>query len=680
MRLNVKATVLIASLASTFLPPLQAEAHSVPSRHRGSHWEVPDLRLELTSGQIVIPFCNGKYEDVAAELNRENLLGQINLYRINAGLPKLQTKTHERFYRGYGRHTRKDTRLRDAKLLLERAQTHLSPGAERDYIRALDLSTSSGPVFDWWLRADQIEESTVGCVTQLNGGRGLEVLCNAQREHAEIIKTSAAYEWLMTDHQMQRAETSWMGFGYFHKDQMENIFDHIDKQVSLRPSLNIWMTQYEHHKLFDHDLPVDVTRIANETVSNILTCQASAAEYGIIALGDLGLPHSYLPRVLAERRAQRDIHTLTYKAITQGSGLDLAYHMQLRAMTERLERKIWASSLLFLSAPDLNSAYALYEEAKSFEENSSYHSYQWQHGYRAIERLFFALKTEDIPVGFKRLQLAHALSEGKIEIGSRIAPDVRAQAQAELEKEKADLRKIIDSYKGGNTAYLNQLNFALKKLERRGAVNHIGAIQSADISAEIKLTLTAIFSNASQNIDMHHRDIYSEQSNERFFDIFLRKQLFPASLYPYFTGRSRSYYSIPETYLNGEHTDSLAFDIPSLRKNDGTPEVGFAALVDWEKLESIGDEKRLTRTLALNIFNWVDQSSSEARKKNAHLIAPALYDIIRICRHEDAGNYQGAPLQQRAFERLHTFYGHTDSAKNTPYWWPSRPQHGNAPL
>ena len=56
-------------------------------------------------------------------------------------------------------------------------------------------------------------------------------------------------------------------------------------------------------------------------------------------------------------------------------------------------------------------------------------------------------------------------------------------------------------------------------------------LETPELPANLKLTFYALFSGASHNIDPHHRDISDPQSVERFLDIYLRRQLFPATRY-----------------------------------------------------------------------------------------------------------------------------------------------------
>ncbi len=688
-----KLRVITAMIAMLGVLPLAsysaANAHSISSRDR--YWQPPAINLDLSTGQIVTPFCDGKYEAVAKELNRENVLGQVNLYRLQTRLPPLRLQTYQRGYTGYGAHTRRHTRFRDSRLLLEHAQSHLSAAAQEDYLRTLDLTMRSGPTFDWWLRPDEFEHVQYGCSVHRHDRRSQRVgrLCEAQRGAAKAAATSTAFDWLITGHALQRAETAWIGSAYTDAKQIGNIFDHIDRQALARPGVNMWMAQYMHHVLFKRDVPAEISRRANDAVASIMSCQSSPAEYGIIAQGDLGLPHDYLPKVLAERRTQRDIHTLTYDAVTQGNGLDEIYHAQLRSMTARLENKLWATGFLFLSAPDAKAAIAVHDEAAQTEEANA--NLRLLHRGRAsVAPLFFSFPTQDIPEKYSGMRLAHALSEGETEFQNGVANDAHFLALEALEKDikhRQDRIKLVEDYRARRKGPLNSyqqyrsdqeldgLRTQLERLEKRHAAFISRDIQKSNLPDRVKLTLIALRSNASHNLVSHHRDIFIEQSGADFLDIFLRRQLFPATRHRhYFT------YSIPRAYLDGEYSVGKAFDLPSLKRSDGAPNVGMAAFVDWDKLALIGDEKRLTRTMAINIFDWLDQASPQDRAAHADLIAPALYDIIRICRHEDAGIYNGAPLQQRAFERLHKYYGNTASAQKTPHWWASKRRHGNKAL
>ncbi len=185
----------------------------------------------------------------------------------------------------------------------------------------------------------------------------------------------------------------------------------------------------------------------------------------------------------------------------------------------------------------------------------------------------------------------------------------------------------------------------------------------------------------SHNEDRHNRrktrNIHPEQSRSDFLDVYLRHKLFPGIIH---TPLVRGYPShrSPYLYLKNNYAPG-ATDLPPMRKNDGTPEVGFAALVDWDKLDAFAKDQKLTRVIAVHLMNWIDAATPEDRRAHANLMAPALYDIIRMARFEDAGTYKGAPVQKSVHEYLHKYYGQTDSAKRSPYWWPSA-RRGHVPF
>jgi len=244
---------------------------------------------------------------------------------------------------------------------------------------------------------------------------------------------------------MDIARTNWIGNGQIGKGPIDNIFDHIDAQSQKRPGVNIWMAQYQHHRLFERGLPADIQQRAAEGVDDVMTCQATPAEYGILALGDLGLPRSYLPKGLAESRTRRDIHTLTYKAVTEGNGLDGNYHQQLRNHVELLEGKSWAMSFLFLSAPDLLAALEYYRQSKILDEDNK-NQFLYYRKFREIEGLLFGFPTEDIPETFNGMKLGHALSEQNFDLGNRLAEQVHLKARLSLEAEIVKAKAKIERY------------------------------------------------------------------------------------------------------------------------------------------------------------------------------------------------------------------------------------------
>jgi len=656
-----KAAVIIAGLSVAFLSGSPAEAHNIASKFR--NWSPPGVSVDTSNGHTVTPFCGGKYEEVASRLHNGILGDSVWFYRFNSGLPELRSAGGGLHY---GAHTRRETRLRDALLLMERSQTHLSLTAVGDYMQTLNVNLHGGGSLDWWLKAETDDDvyDPAGCTIWLNNDLS-ENSCHAYYRQtpsaaAEIARKNTAFDWLMTSHQMHQAFTEWRGRARIRKAEIDNIFDHVDKQSQLRPGVNIWMTHYRHHKLFERELPQDIADRAADAVTNIITCQATPAEYGIIALGDLGLPREFLPKGLAEARTQRDIHTMTYKAVTEGDGLDEVYRATLLEHVELLDTKTWAAGFLFLSAPNLDAAL----EAKHLISTSSYryhHPFVRGHRLEGLETLLFSIPTEHIPDKYSRMKLGHALSEGNIDIANIAALDAYDLAQSDIERELNATRSKLQRHANLADLYQNNLKTEISTLEKRLETYTQKDIQKSQLPDHMKLSLIAILSNASHNVNPHHRNLYSRHSEAFFLDNYFRLKLFPV------ISRRR--------FGHTGNRNEKSKPLPSLRKNDGTPEVGFAALVDWDKLEAFGDEKRLTRTIAINIFEWIDNASPETRKANAHLIAPALYDIIRMCRHEDTGKYKGALVQKRAFERLHKYYGQTESAKNTPYWWTSKHKH-----
>ena len=635
-----------------------AAAHTVSSRY---NWHQHRPAVDPYKGrQTVTTFCDGKYEDIARELNRPadaNILSSVNLYRSKSRLPPLKPDDFHATSYNYGYYTNRETRAVDALKLLDKGQTHLSVNAQLDYLNVLNLMPDISGVI------------------------------------LQQVKSNSAFDWLITDHQMNEAYAIWHRAGIINPDELKTAFSHIDKQATIRPGINIWMTQYQHHRVFDHTVPDDITARISGGVTDIISCQASPSDYGIIALSDLGrdagLPRAYLPRRLAENRTRQDIRTLTYEAMTDGEGLDVSYHAELSRIADQLEDKTWANRFLFLSAPDLNTAQSLIAKKDNHHNN-----------------LLFGLPTEHIPNSYPFLKSAHALTDEKWEMGLQAAPKALAKTVIDLKKE---LNNTKDRHERNKRHYSESSRYRIRILaESQKYVDQAESnynfadnldLETPELPANLKLTFYALFSGASHNIDPHHRDISDPQSVERFLDIYLRRQLFPATRYGTNSRwRYRSYQRLSEKHYNGGHfrdsvdfklnpleeeeyyKESLAFKLNPMRKNDGTAEVGYAALVDWDKLSRIKDEDRLIRTMAINLFVWLEDASPEDRAKYAHLFAPALAKIIRICRHEEAGKYKGAPLQKVVFERLHKYYPASDAAKRTPYWWPSRPVHGNLDL
>jgi len=100
-----KALTVIAALSMTVLPSSHAEAHNISSRHR--HWTSPPLNVDVSTGHIVTPFCDGKYEEVASGLQGVHASYGVHFYRFTAGLPKLSGHGE---YRTVGASTRQETR------------------------------------------------------------------------------------------------------------------------------------------------------------------------------------------------------------------------------------------------------------------------------------------------------------------------------------------------------------------------------------------------------------------------------------------------------------------------------------------------------------------------------------------------------------------------------------------
>ncbi len=621
-----------AFLSSSLAISETAEAHRVRDGRR--YWVPPQ---EMKDTPIVTPFCDGKYDMVARNLNRQDIVGRINLYRENSGLPPLQLTEQYRTRGGGGNYTRAETRLRDAQLLLDRRQTHLSLAAEADYVNTLNKATWTGSDLDWWLKTE----------------RPYEI------EQAKRVRSHSGFDWLMTDHQLRLAESEWRMRGSRKTESLKKIYAHVDKQATIRPGINIWMGQYQFHKALNHDLPPEIASRAQQGVAEVMTCQASPAQYAILAKGDLGLPMDYLPKTLAARRNFRDIQFLAVKAMTTGNGLDASFRTELDQLAQQFgvrENNELVSVLKLLSAPDLDAALSEVPEGDR----------------KGL--LLFALPADQMPDYEPAMAMGHALTEGEIALGLRIAPRLRDAKLAEMEKEIAEFQKRIERNKSSGS-YVRHLRQQMTRIETRYKAYKNRDVLDTDLPDIMKVTLSALWGQARHNHDAHHRDVYKEQTSEAFLNIYLRRRLFPGThFHPW---HWRSYNTVSQKYLDGKnHPNSVAFKMQSLRKNDGTPEQGFAALVDWDKLPALGDEKRLTRTIALNVINWLDQATPKERTRHADLMSQALYDIIRMSRHENPGDFKGAPVQKRAFERLHKYYGETQAAKTTKYWWASRKRHG----
>ena len=670
-------------LIAAFYASVPANAHTIGSKVR--KWTPTPASIDMTSGHIVKPFCDGKYEYVASDLHDFSLPDSIHFYRFNSGLPKLGVRSHGL---SYGRHTRRETRLRDALLLMDRSQSHLSPEAVGDYIMTLNVNVHSGKDPDWWINAKlgEATDKKQGCTIWLdndwNGTSCLKYYRQDQSASAKVAKENTAFDWLMTGHQLENVRTNWLGYAKLNENAVSNIFQHIDKQSLERPGINIWMAQYQHHKIIEHEIPADITRRAQDAILRIISCEANPREYGIIAVGDLGLPREYLPKGLAESRARRDIHRLTYKAITSGDGLNAAYHEELRSLVDQLEEKSWATSFLFLSAPDIASAIDLYQDSLSQEENQPTRFYRGYYGYSStgIKGLIFGLPTESIP--HTLMKFGHALSENNLSLVASLEEETFSTALFIQRGKLADLQKHLEQiqqYKKSDP----QIESAQRILNSEKAkITQLEALKKSDLPIQVRATLLAILAEVSHNDDKHNRrhpkNIYPEQSGSEFLDVYLRHKLFPGIS---FSPRVRGYppHKHPRLYLAGSSYSSEVHALPSLRKNDGTPEVGLAALIDWQKLDAFSKDQKLTRTLAVNIIEWMDRASPEDRRANSDVIAPALYAIIRMARFEDAGTYKEAPVQKHIYEYLQKYYGHTTYAENTTHWWLSSPR-GHVPF
>ena len=682
---QVKRTLCAAALAAMTAMTLAGQTASAHSGH--SHEKIQNHTHEQseakpTSSETVLPFCDGKYDSVAKELNRINLLGDVNFYRLNAGLSKLKLDRFRSTRYGYGYYTNAPTRRADALMLLDREQSHLGPKTQEDFVKVLSKVLGSGLGVEADLRFEDFNEgkNRIECnrtgIRYLSRWQRIEDtgFCNFNETAVNDLRSNTAFDWLVSGQQTVAASTLWTYSGVKHGDKTKAVLAHIDSQALKRPGVNIWMALYGHHKVLEHDVPAEITSRAQRVVTDVFNCDASPTDYAIVAAGDLGLPRQYLPKILSEQRVQRDIHELTYTAMTDGTGLDASYRAALQGLKDELSNKHWANGYMLLSAPDYNLATEL-GEIEPF--------YIPEYGVsNRHKNILFGLPARHMPEQYPMLKMAHALSEEEFAIGLEAVPSAVETLLAEVKQKLDRERKTLESY-GGNERYFRyteQLKSNIENLTEDYERFNTLDLETSGLTDEMKLTLYTILTGASHNIDTHHRGIYAVQSDEVFLDTYLRRVLFP-NTNQHFNWRYRSYWTLTKARLDEiKKTGHLAFNMNSLRKNDGTPEIGYAALVDWEKLERIGGEDQLLRKLALNTFAWLDTANAEQRARHADVFAPALYRLIRDGRHEVTQDYKGKPIQQQAFERLHKYYGNTESAKTTRYWWPSRQAHGNHEL
>jgi len=302
---------------------------------------------------------------------------------------------------------------------------------------------------------------------------------------------------------------------------------------------------------------------------------------------------------------------------------------------------------LFLSAPDIASAIDLYQDSLSQEENQPTRFYRGYYGYSStgIKGLIFGLPTESIP--HTLMKFGHALSENNLSLVASLEEETFSTALFIQRGKLADLQKHLEQiqqYKKSDP----QIESAQRILNSEKAkITQLEALKKSDLPIQVRATLLAILAEVSHNDDKHNRrhpkNIYPEQSGSEFLDVYLRHKLFPGIS---FSPRVRGYppHKHPRLYLAGSSYSSEVHALPSLRKNDGTPEVGLAALIDWQKLDAF-----------------------------------ALYAIIRMARFEDAGTYKEAPVQKHIYEYLQKYYGHTTYAENTTHWWLSSPR-GHVPF
>ena len=675
------AAALAALTLTLTLAGQTASAHSGHSHDAIQAHEKSEAKP--TPSATVVPFCDGKYDDIAKEFNRKNLIGTVNFYRINSGLSKLKSeKLHSAGRGGYGYYTNARTRRADALMLLDKAQTHLSTDAQRDYLIVLGRLISSGSGVEADFRFEDFNDGKNRVECNITGVRQLSRwqrmkdsgFCNWHQTAVNDLRSNTAFDWLVSRQQIVGASNQWTYSGVKHGDKTKAVLDHIDAQALKRPGVNIWMALYGQHKVLEHEVPAEITARAQNAVTDVLTCKASAKDYAIVAAGDLGLPRQYLPKALSEQRVRRDIHELTYTAMTEGGGLNTTYHAALESLRDELLNKHWANGFMLLSAPDYNLATELGEiEPLYIPEYGVSNRHK---------NILFGLPARHMPEQYPMLKMAHALSEKQYVIGLEAIPNVIGNILSDLEvqlntaQNRLKRYEKIDRYEVYAEQQKSLIEGLTKDQEKFSNLN----LEASGLTDEMKLTLYTILTGASHNIDTHHRGLYWGQSDETFLDIYLRRILFPGTRqhrsYHYRTARPFS----KELLERAKKQDHLAFNMNPLRKNDGTPELGYAALVDWEKLARIGGEEPLLDRLALNTFAWLDTATPDERARHTDVFAPALYRLIRDARHEETKDYKGKPIQQQAFERLHKYYGNTDSAKTTRYWWPSRPAHGSHDL
>lgn len=645
-------------------------------------------------------FCSGKYDKASSIISEpflrygtlyaggnffhvynQDLRPTIDTYRLLTNQLKLTPDNAPDRYKssydmnGYGepRAEPVSTYIRANQAL--KIMTHVDPqmhrGEVRDAVITLDLLTSRGPADDWWLRPDdfhlfhdKVKRPQDFKTQEQYYTYRLGFLSNAQKHIAHIATENEALDWLQTALILSADRYPWRHGGQTITPDMQNLLAHIEEKALENKDINVWYALFAHHQYYGRALPTEIQLRANVAIAQVHNCEASSKTYAALAAGGFELPDNAISQALLQLRLVNQAKLLTVQA-TRKDGLDIGYYYQIEFLKDRAPMKSAFALPLMLSAPSILEVRQAHKLSPT------------------VTRPLVWLSNDNLAKVAPGTAFTHYLSLGEV----------------------TEAAKLLEMWFAENE--LNRAPFA--------------DIMGSGLSENITLSLTALRMQCLSHFisdfcrpqprKVHlHRNLGSHRNSSEFVRRELAEWLYPSfeaykghqNYYRQYLGqyfrrngfmsekrgnmrwrfdasKGRSVANVSRRGL-GSHNRNPVMErgpVPTLY-SDGplyAPQ-GMAALSDEKKLEMIASEKRYVRVLSLNIVNWVDGASAVELENHRDLMSEALHRIVILNKHESGGEYSGMPIAQKAYQILHSKFSGTKWAKETPYWWPSRKEHG----
>ena len=623
-------------------------------------------------------FCAGRYNAAVNSLKSFNainpysggnffhsyntdLKNTIAAYRAMKGLPPLANEAAPKNYdfryiynnrRAAGAEQELSTyeRAHDGLKLMTHRIPKMHAGQMSDAIIDLDLLTSRGPADDWWLRAEDfkvLERAGPPANTRVKREDVRTHLTRAQKHIARIASENEAMDWMQSSLILSTERYPWRHNGQVPSKEIESLLRHIEIRALQSVELNPWYALLAHHRFYGRQIPNEILERVEAAKGELFHCNLNEAAYAVLTAGPFDVSSDGKTQ---KSFALEEAKLLTVKAATSAAGLDISYHYDVKALSDIASDKRLFALPLMLSAPSLN-------EVKDAIKLSP-----------TVSRPLLTLQTDYLSQVSPATAFTHSLSFDKTTEASLLLNDW-------LNEDTANSIDFNDILRSGASEKIQQTLVTL----RMPCLSHF----------------ISEFCRAANSKKHVHRNIGQDRHDGAFLKRELAEWLYPSfeaykSHQRYFRqydiesywGERRAYERFRDRPdANAGHRGRASVlergPVPEVFSSAGFPITqGLAALADPAKVVTLAGEKNLVRVLSLNIIGWVEMATDAEKVQNGDLMAEGLYRIIRENRHQGGGDIDGIPLQQKAYQLLHTHFKNTEEAKETPYWWASRAEHG----